>query len=66
MFTDPEYPRRLIVKRVVDVAPKAIEVAGDNSDSSRDSRNFGPVASQSILGVVWYRYAPGERAGRMK
>jgi len=65
VFTDPEYPSRLIVKRVVGLAPNGIEVAGDNLDASRDSRSFGAVPSRSVLGIAWYRYAPAERTGRI-
>ncbi len=40
-------------------------VAGDNGDASRDSRHFGPVRREQLVGRVVYRYWPPERAGRV-
>jgi len=37
-------------------------VLGDNRDNSNDSRYFGPVARDRILGKVWLRYWPLHRA----
>ena len=65
VFIDPEYPRRLVVKRVVVVSSSGIDVAGDNSGESRDSRSFGPVPASAVIGVAWYRYAPAGRVGRI-
>jgi signal peptidase I len=31
---------------------------GDNRDNSNDSRSFGPVQREYILGRVWLRYWP--------
>jgi signal peptidase I len=36
---------------------------GDNRVRSADSRRFGPVRCDSILGRAWYRTAPETRAG---
>jgi signal peptidase I len=33
-------------------------VMGDNRDNSNDSRSFGPVERESIVGRVWLRYWP--------
>ena len=33
-------------------------VMGDNRPNSHDSRNFGPVASDQIVGRAWLRYWP--------
>jgi signal peptidase I len=62
---DPRAPARLIVKRVVGVGD-AITVLGDNADASTDSRSFGPVPPDSIVGRAVYRYAPTARAGRLR
>ena len=35
-------------------------VVGDNYDNSNDSRVFGPINIQWILGIVWYRYYSGK------
>jgi nickel-type superoxide dismutase maturation protease len=60
---DPGEPTRLLVKRVVALAPSGVEVRGDNRAASRDSRRFGPVAPSSLLGRAVYRYSPPTRAG---
>jgi signal peptidase I len=39
---------------------------GDNTANSMDSRYFGPVARQAIVGRVNYRYGPLGRSGRVK
>jgi len=38
-------------------------VMGDNRPSSQDSRVFGPVDADTILGRAWLRYFPLERIG---
>ena len=41
-------------------------VLGDNRDDSRDSRAFGPVTRDQIIGKVWFCYWPRERWGRVR
>jgi signal peptidase I len=71
---DPETPGRLLVKRVVGLAgdrpgpgtsvPEGnVYLEGDNPDLSRDSRAFGPVPLDAVVGLVWFRYAPADRRG---
>ena len=56
---DPEVPKRFLVKRVSDAKNAAhVEVLGDNRASSRDSRAFGPIAIDRIVGKVWLRLRP--------
>jgi nickel-type superoxide dismutase maturation protease len=53
---DPEEPSRFLVKRVSEwTAAGAIRLAGDNEGASRDSRAFGPVPLDRIIGKVWLR-----------
>jgi nickel-type superoxide dismutase maturation protease len=52
---DPEDPERFLVKRISDVDPSRIEVVGDNEAHSRDSRRFGPVPLEEVVGKVWVR-----------
>ncbi|HXZ82561.1 MAG TPA: S26 family signal peptidase [Acidimicrobiales bacterium] len=63
VFVDPEGSGRLIVKRAVAVTPSEVVVAGDNGGASRDSRHYGAVHVESLVGVAWYRYAPRDRVG---
>ena len=62
---DPRTPERIIVKRVERVDPDGVTVVGDNRDASTDSRHFGRVPAQLLVGLVVYRYAPASRAGRL-
>lgn len=62
---DPRDPQRLLVKRVLAVGRSGIEVRGDAPDRSTDSRTFGPVADELVVGRVVWRYHPSERAGRV-
>jgi len=53
---DPEAMDRFLVKRVADAAgPSQVHLAGDNQPLSRDSRSFGPVSIDRIVGKVWIR-----------
>ena len=56
VVSDPESSERFLVKRVFDaVGPTQIRLAGDNELLSRDSRAFGPVPVERIVGKVWLR-----------
>jgi signal peptidase I len=66
VFVDPVEPRRLILKRVSEVVPSGIVVAGDNPGASRDSRDYGVVPRHLLVGVARYRYSPRESAGPLR
>ncbi len=38
-------------------------VMGDNRPRSSDSREFGPVTQESVIGLVFYRYFPPTKMG---
>jgi nickel-type superoxide dismutase maturation protease len=65
---DPRQPDQLLVKRLaaVDKDAGTVTVLGDNATASTDSRTFGPVDGRRLLGRAVYRYAPRERAGRLR
>jgi signal peptidase I len=53
---DPEVPTRFLVKRVSETfGAREVRLMGDNETASRDSRTFGPVALERIVGKVWLR-----------
>ena len=60
---DPEIHGTTMPDVIFEVLPMTIEpgdyfVMGDNRVNSNDSRSFGPVSRQHILGRVWFRYWP--------
>lgn len=63
VLTDPEAPRRWLVKRVADVDAdgRTIDVRGDAPAAARDSRRFGRVPTGSVVGRVYRIYFPSER-----
>ena len=56
VLRDPREPERLLIKRIDVAHGNSVEVAGDNADASTDSRTFGPVPADLIIGKVWFRY----------
>lgn len=62
-FPDPRLPQRTMVKRVAAAAGDGVVVLGDNPDASTDSRHFGPIRNESIVGRLVYRYGPEVRRG---
>lgn len=63
VVTDPEASDRWIVKRVafVHAAEGTIDIRGDAADTARDSRQFGRVSTQVIVGRVYRLYFPPAR-----
>ncbi len=51
--------------QVVTVPSGEIFVLGDNRDRSSDSREFGFVPIQTIIGQVFYRYFPTDKIGSL-
>lgn len=50
----------------VTVPDGKVWVMGDNRPRSSDSREFGPVTIESLIGQVFYRYFPPEKMGIIK
>ena len=47
---------RLLLKRITKIIGGKYFVEGDNPDSSTDSRTFGEIERENILGKVFFRY----------
>jgi len=61
---DPRSRNRLICKRVLTADERHLVVQGDNAEASTDSRAFGPVPVESVVGRVLRRYWPAADARR--
>ncbi len=57
---------RLLVKRVVAIDASGVTVAGDNPGASTDSRTFGVVGRDRVIGRAVWRYRPEARRGRLR
>ena len=54
-FPHGQYPQNV---PAYTLGPVQYFVLGDNRGNSNDSRSFGPVLREDILGRVWFRYWP--------
>jgi signal peptidase I len=55
----PDYPPTVM-------PPLHVFVLGDNRGSSRDSRSFGPVSVDQIVGRAWFIYWPPDQAKSLR
>ncbi|MEO8541763.1 MAG: signal peptidase I [bacterium] len=59
VFADPRELQRHLVKRITSIDLHGeVRVEGDNAEESTDSRHFGPVPANLLLGRVRWRYWP--------
>jgi nickel-type superoxide dismutase maturation protease len=56
VLRDPRAPDRMLLKRIEREADGGWHVRGDNAPASTDSRDFGPVGREHLVGKVWFRY----------
>lgn len=56
----------LVDGQEISVPEGQLFVMGDNRPRSSDSRAFGPIPIQSIIGKVFFRYFPAPRLGTIK
>ena len=63
---DPRDETRLLVKRVVGVDHGTVTVEGDNAAASTDSRTFGALPRELVVGRAVWRYFPESRRGRLR
>ena len=59
-------PERFVVKRAVRRTERGWWVEGDNAAASDDSRVFGSVRPEDVVGEVRWRYWPPRSAGRVR
>lgn len=52
--------------RAIVVPPEHVFVLGDNRGFSNDSRSFGPVPLDSIVGRAWFSYWPLDKIGFLR
>lgn len=50
---------RLVLKRIMKIAPDGYFMKGDNENESTDSRTFGLIKKENIIGKVLFRYKKG-------
>ena len=50
---------------ILHLAPDEAWLLGDNAAVAIDSRRYGPVTLDALVGRVWFRYAPTARIGPM-
>ena len=48
---------------ILHLGPEQAWLLGDNNASSIDSRRYGPVELEALVGRAWFRYAPASRVG---
>ena len=48
----PTKPDLIITKRLSGCTDQQLDLRGDNSQASTDSRHFGPVPVESLIGVA--------------
>ena len=47
----------------VEIEPNTVFVLGDNRGSSNDSRSWGPVPAENLIGRAWMRFWPLDHLG---
>lgn len=58
ILSDPRKKDRMLLKRVLSGVRQEVFVLGDNPQESTDSRAFGLVAKEDILGKVFFHARP--------
>ena len=55
-----------IAQGILHLAPDEAWLLGDNLGPSIDSRRYGPVPLNALVGRAWFRYGPITRLGRLR
>ena len=51
---------------ILHLGPDQAWLLGDNGALSIDSRRYGPVPLEALIGRAWFRYGPWRRIGRLR
>jgi len=51
---------------ILHLGPRQAWLLGDNVAASIDSRRYGPVELDALMGRAWFRYAPWRRIGPIR
>jgi signal peptidase I len=62
-YLDPDVETHGFSQQKVELEQNEYFMLGDNRNSSKDSRNFGPVKESFIVGQVFFRGWPFDKAG---
>ena len=60
---DPRSSERVLVKRVIGMAGRELQVGGDHPAHREDANEIGLVAHGDVMGRAWFRYWPLSRFG---
>ena len=55
-----------IAAGLLHLGPDEAWLLGDNAALSLDSRRYGPVPSEALVGRAWFRYGPPSRIGPVR
>ena len=55
-----------IPERLLHLEPDEAWLLGDAAEISIDSRRYGPVQLDRLVGRAWFRYGPPGRIGRLR
>ncbi len=53
VLKSPLQKAKFLIKRIADTKDSKYFVLGDNAELSKDSRHFGPIKRNIIVGKVW-------------